>query len=78
MRLDPARAGRAIGRIAAIAYSGLLSGPVVIGALASGVGLRDALLLPAALSVLVALLAGLLSAGSRAGARPAAAARPAR
>ncbi len=78
VRLDPARAGRAIGRIAAIAYSGLLSGPVVIGALASGVGLRDALLLPAALSVLVALLAGLLSAGSRAGARPAAAARPAR
>ena len=51
VRLDPARAGRAIGRIAAIAYSGLLSGPVVIGALASGVGLRDALLLPAALAV---------------------------
>jgi MFS family permease len=64
VRLDPARAGRTIGRIAAIAYSGLLSGPVLIGALASGVGLRDALLLPAALSILTAALAGILNAGS--------------
>ena len=50
-RLDPAQAGRNIGRIAAVAYSGLLSGPVAIGAIASGVGLRDALLVPAALAV---------------------------
>jgi fucose permease len=64
VRLDPARAGRTIGRIAAVAYSGLLTGPVVIGAIASGVGLRDALLLPAALSVLVAVLAGTLNAGA--------------
>jgi fucose permease len=60
-RLDPERAGRNIGRIAAVAYSGLLGGPVLIGALASGVGLRDALLLPAALALLVALLAAVLS-----------------
>jgi MFS family permease len=60
-RLDPARAGRNIGRIAAIAYSGLLGGPVVIGAAASGVGLRDALLIPAALALLVAAAAGVLS-----------------
>jgi MFS family permease len=59
-RLDPERAGRNIGRIAAIAYSGLLGGPVAIGAIASGVGLRDALLVPAALAVLVTLLAGVL------------------
>jgi MFS family permease len=59
-RLDPERAGRNIGRIAAIAYSGLLSGPVAIGAIASGVGLRDALLVPAALAVLVTLLAGVM------------------
>jgi len=60
-RLDPSRAGRNIGRIAAVAYSGLLGGPVVIGAAASGVGLRDALLIPAALAVLVAAAAGVLS-----------------
>jgi MFS family permease len=61
VRLDPSRAGRNIGRIAAVAYSGLLGGPVAIGAAASGVGLRDALLIPAALSVLVAGAAGVLS-----------------
>ena len=61
-RLDPSRAGRNIGRIAAVAYSGLLGGPVAIGAAASGVGLRDALLIPAALAVLVAAAAGVLSA----------------
>lgn len=60
-RLDPSRAGRNIGRIAAVAYSGLLGGPVVIGAVASGVGLRDALLIPAALAVVVAVAAGVLT-----------------
>ena len=50
VRLDPSRAGRNIGRIAAVAYSGLLGGPVAIGAAASGIGLRDALFIPAALS----------------------------
>jgi hypothetical protein len=53
-------AGRNIGRIAAVAYSGLLGGPVAIGAIASGVGLRDALLVPAALALLVAVAAGLM------------------
>jgi MFS family permease len=77
VRLDPARAGRTIGRIAAIAYSGQLSGPVVIGAVASGVGLRDALLLPAALAVVVAILAGTLNAGSPAR-QPSAATRSSR
>jgi MFS family permease len=60
-RLDPARAGRNIGRIAAVSYTGLLTGPVAIGATASGVGLRDALLIPAALGVGVAAAAGVLN-----------------
>jgi MFS family permease len=60
-RLDPGQAGRNIGRIAAVSYTGLLSGPVAIGAIASLVGLRNALLVPAALALLVALLAPLAS-----------------
>jgi MFS family permease len=60
VQLDPEHAGRNIGRIAAVAYSGLLSGPVAIGALASGVGLRDALLVPAALALLVAAAASVM------------------
>jgi MFS family permease len=59
-RLDPARAGRNIGRIAAVSYSGLLSGPVAIGLIASAVGLRDALLIPAALALLVTAAAGVM------------------
>jgi MFS family permease len=59
-RLDPGQAGRNIGRIAAVAYSGLLGGPVAIGAIASGVGLRDALLVPAALALVVTAAAGVL------------------
>jgi MFS family permease len=61
-RLDPARAGRNIGRIAAVSYSGLLSGPVAIGAIASATGLRNALLVPAALALLVAAAAGVMRA----------------
>ena len=59
-RLDPGHAGHNIGRIAAVAYSGLLTGPVAIGAIASGVGLRDALLVPAALALVVTAAAGVL------------------
>ena len=59
-RLDPGHAGRNIGRIAAVAYSGLLSGPVAIGAIASGVGLRDALFVPAALALVVTATAGVM------------------
>ena len=60
-RLDPERAGRNIGRIAAVSYSGLLSGPVMIGVIASGVGLRAALGVPAALALLVAAAAGVMN-----------------
>jgi MFS family permease len=64
-RLDPERAGRNIGRIAAVSYTGLLSGPVMIGAIASGVGLRDALLVPAALALVVAAAAGVMKPARR-------------
>jgi MFS family permease len=59
-RLDPERAGSNIGRIASVAYMGLLGGPVAIGGLAAGVGLRNALLLPAALALVVTLFAGVM------------------
>jgi MFS family permease len=76
-RLDPARAGRNIGRIAAVSYSGLLAGPVAIGAAASGVGLRDALFILAALAAGVAAAAGVLSPrGARRRGPPAAPRRP--
>jgi MFS family permease len=61
-RLDPAQAGRNIGRIAAVSYSGLLTGPVAIGAIASATGLRNALLVPAALALLVGTAAGVMRA----------------
>ena len=49
-----------------MAYSGLLAGPVVIGAIASGIGLRNALLVPAALALLVTAAAGVISAPGKA------------
>lgn len=60
-KLDPESAGHNIGRIAAVSYTGLLCGPVVIGAVAAGVGLRNALLVPAGLALLVAAVAGVLN-----------------
>ena len=62
-RLAPGQAGRNIGRIAAVSYSGMLSGPVAIGAIASAVGLRGALAVPAALALVVAAAAGIMSRG---------------
>ena len=59
-RLDPEHAGSNIGRIAAVSYLGLLGGPVAIGGLAAGVGLRNALLLPAGLAILVTVFAGVM------------------
>jgi fucose permease len=64
-RLDPERAGRNIGRIASVSYLGLLGGPVLIGGIASGIGLRNALLVPAGLALLVAVLAGVMGQGNR-------------
>jgi MFS family permease len=63
-RLDPAHAGRNIGRVCMVSYTGLLCGPVVIGAVAGGAGLRAALLIPAALSLVVAAFATVVSPAS--------------
>jgi MFS family permease len=49
--------GVILGRVVTIGYLGTIVGPVMIGAIAEAVGLRAALFLPAALAVVVALLA---------------------
>ncbi|NUT32415.1 MAG: MFS transporter [Hamadaea sp.] len=54
---DPARAGQAIARVAAMGYAGFLVGPVVIGAAAEITGLRWALIVPVLLTVFVAVAA---------------------
>lgn len=61
---DPARAGQAIARVAAMGYAGFLVGPVVIGAAAEVTGLRWALTVPVVLTVFVALAATALRPGA--------------
>ena len=50
--------GAAIGAVTTAGYTGLLTGPVLIGFIADGAGLRAALLVVALLTLLSALLAG--------------------
>jgi len=52
--LRPARPGSALGLVAGTAYAGMLTGPVVIGGLATAVGLTAALGLPALLALGIA------------------------
>jgi hypothetical protein len=54
---DPAFAGRALARVASIAYAGFLTGPIVIGSASTLVGLPAALTIPVLLSVFVAATA---------------------
>jgi len=49
-------AGRSLARVNTLSYLGFLAGPPIVGAAASVVGLRTALLLPVALTALVVLL----------------------
>ncbi|MER5651230.1 MFS transporter [Streptosporangium sp. NPDC002524] len=56
-RRDPARAGKALARVASLGYVGFLSGPVLIGGAAELVGLPRALAIPALLALFVALAA---------------------
>lgn len=51
---DPARAGRAIARVASLGYLGFLIGPLVIGGVAEFSGLPVALGIPAVLALFVA------------------------
>lgn len=55
--LDPQRAGRQVARVSSLSYLGVLLGPVVIGAIATVVGLPVALGLPVLLALMVALSA---------------------
>ncbi|MEN3361728.1 MAG: hypothetical protein V7637_5710 [Mycobacteriales bacterium] len=55
--LDPARAGQAIARVAGLGFLGFAVGPVLIGGVASLVGLPVALLVPAVLALFVAAAA---------------------
>ncbi|WP_440102394.1 MFS transporter [Streptosporangium sp. H16] len=59
-RRDPARAGKALARVASLGYVGFLSGPVLIGGAAELIGLPRALAIPALLALFVALAAGAL------------------
>ncbi|RCV52119.1 MFS transporter [Marinitenerispora sediminis] len=59
---DPRRAGRNLGFTAAMGYTGLLSGPVTIGAVAHSSSLAVALAIPLLLALLIALAAGRLRA----------------
>ncbi|MER6831838.1 MFS transporter [Streptosporangium sp. NPDC000563] len=61
-RRDPARAGKALARVASLGYVGFLSGPVLIGGAAELVGLPRALAIPALLALFVALAARALKA----------------
>ncbi|MBB2914416.1 putative MFS family arabinose efflux permease [Streptosporangium becharense] len=59
-RRDPARAGRALARVASLGYAGFLAGPVLIGGVAELLGLPRALAVPALLALFVAVAAGTL------------------
>ena len=57
---SPAHAGQAIARVASLGFLGFVVGPIVIGALATLIGLPAALALPAILALFVALTASAL------------------
>jgi MFS family permease len=57
---DPARAGRALGRVISIGYLGFLTGPIIIGGASTAVGLRAALAIPVVLCLFVSLSASAL------------------
>ena len=59
-RIDPARPGGCIARVAGLGYLGLVGGPVLIGGCASLAGLPAALCIPVALGVCVAVFGYLL------------------
>lgn len=61
---DPAQAGRALATVASLGYTGFLTGPVIIGALAELITLPHALLAPAVLALFVAVAASSLRSPS--------------
>lgn len=75
---EPARAGAAIARIGAMAYTGLLLGPVLIGFLADASTLRTGLTVTVVLAVAIAVGARVLPRGRHLGVEPHQPAAPAR
>jgi fucose permease len=63
---NPARAGRALARVASMGYAGFLTGPVLIGGAAEATSLPLALTIPVLLALFVALTASALRPGARA------------
>lgn len=63
--LDPARPALGIARVAGSGYAGLLAGPVLIGGLATGLGLQRALVVPLVLALAIAAGGGVVGAGAR-------------
>jgi MFS family permease len=51
---DPTRPSRGIARVAGFGYAGMLGGPVLIGGLASAIGLQKALTVPIVLALVIA------------------------
>ncbi|MEU4423095.1 MFS transporter [Actinoplanes sp. NPDC024001] len=70
--LDPQRAGRALSLVVSIGYAGFLLGPILIGAVATVVGLPAALWIPVVLALFVAASAGAMRTTTAAdhGSRP--------
>ncbi len=66
---DPVRPAHGIARVAGLGYIGMLGGPVLIGGLASAVGLQRALTVPVLLALAIAVGAGVVAPRRRA--RPA-------
>jgi len=62
---NPARAGRALARVASMGYAGFLTGPVLIGGAAEATSLPLALTIPVLLALFVALTASALRPGAR-------------
>jgi MFS family permease len=69
--VDQARPALGIARVAGAGYGGLLCGPVLIGGLASAFGLRQALLVPLLLTLVIAAGAGVAAVGARVASRSA-------
>jgi fucose permease len=65
--LDPRRPGAALSRVAAVGYLGYLTGPVLIGAAATHLGLAHALLILPALAAVLVISAPVVRPTPRAG-----------
>jgi MFS family permease len=61
----PARPSYGIARVAGVGYVGMLSGPVLIGGLAGAFGLRQALIVPVLLALVLAAAGGVVGARGR-------------